>query len=325
MTSRGMSCPDRCRWLLDELVGRAADLGVELHRLRCGALVADAGVNAAGSYEAGRLLIELSHVGLCSAAVDLVDIRGTTLTRVTVESLRPTVSTYYGQASFPLPELSPDLRLCGPLRVRTEQDSPLRALEEGRKFPSVGIVEWNRLPDDGTAQTIALRAGVDPSDLVLVASSVRSVVGATQIAGRINECVIFTIERSLGLDSTSVLQIVGQAPICPSPGGWTGALWPDDLIHYLGRAYLTVDDGVEVHELAEQLCFATTPIYGRLFGEVLAEAGGVFERIPDLVHINKPAVVTAVGLRSGRMATAGHIREDIIHRALRDDQGTDAR
>jgi len=60
-------------------------------------------------------------------------------------------------------------------------------------------------------------------------------------------------------------------------------------------------------------------------GEVLAEAGGVFERIPDLVHINKPAVVTAVGLRSGRMATAGHIREDIIHRALRDGQGTNAR
>ncbi len=323
MVFKVMSCVDRCRWLLDELVGRSADLGVEVHQLRCGALVVDAGVCAVGSHEAGRLLIELSHLGLCSTAVDMVETGGTSLAQVTVESLRPTLSTYYGQASFPLAGLSHDLRMCGPLRVRTEQDSPLRVLEERGEFPPVGIIEWDRLPDDEIAQTIALRAGVDPSELVLVVSSARSVVGATQIAGRINECVIFTIERSLELDSAIVLQIIGQVPVCPPQGGWTGMLWPDDMIHYMGRVYLTVDDGVEVHGLAKQLCFATTPIYGRLFGEVLADAGGVFEYIPDLIHINKPAVVTVVSSRSGHVATAGHTREDIIHRALHSGQVRD--
>jgi methenyltetrahydromethanopterin cyclohydrolase len=141
------------------------------------------------------------------------------------------------------------------------------------------------------------------------------VAGATQIAGRVNESVIFTLEESLKVDSHKVKHMIGQAPVCPVSQADRSAKrrpYPDDFIHYAGEVLLTLLASPEddLDRLAHQLTFESTSIYGALFHDLLAAADGTFEKIPDLIHINKPARVTIQDLSTERVAHAG--RPDIV-------------
>jgi methenyltetrahydromethanopterin cyclohydrolase len=175
---------------------------------------------------------------------------------------------------------------------------------------AIAVIESDHLLDDEAALALAARSNLPPKYLTLIVVPGWSLVGAVQIAGRVNESVIFTLEESLKVDSRKVVQMIGQAPVCPvsrvdSPE--EKRPYPDDFIHYAGEVVLTLRASPEddLENLAHLLSFASTSIYGSLFHDVLAAANGVFEAIPDLIHINKPAQVTIEGLSTGRTAHAG--------------------
>ena len=293
---------DRSIALVHLLRDRADEYGLSVRTLPCGAMLIDTGVEASGSFTAGLRLIELCHGGLASAALGLVDLSGFVLPQVTVESLHPVFSTYRLQASYPVSADTPEIRVCGPIRLWLDQtvtgDSPL---------PGVVVIESDRLPDDTMALIIAERSGLPPQSLTLIVAPATSLVGATQIAGRVNECVIFTLAESIHFDVDKVRHIVGQAPICPVGRSAQEQPYPDDFIHYAGKAMLALTAAPEddLESLVHQLTFASTPIYGTFFYELLAQAGGVFENIPELIDINKPAQVTINDLATGRTVHAG--------------------
>ena len=70
--------------------------------------------------------------------------------------------------------------------------------------------------------------------------------------------------------------------------------------------------GMDLGELASQLAFRSTPIYGKLFTELLSAAGGVFEAIPGLIDLNKVAQITVIDQGSGRSFSAGERNESIL-------------
>src|SRR5665811_776582 len=57
-TSDAISLNDRAAVLAEELVARAAELSVAVHRLANGATVVDCGARTIGSHEAGRIYAE---------------------------------------------------------------------------------------------------------------------------------------------------------------------------------------------------------------------------------------------------------------------------
>lgn len=293
---------DRSIALVHLLRDRADEYGISVRTLPCGATLIDAGVGAPGSFAAGLRLIELCHGGLASTALGLVDLSGLVLPQVTVESLHPAFSTYRLQASYPVSENAPEIRVCGPIRLLLDQtvtgDSPL---------PGVAVIESDRLPDDTVALIIAERSGLPPQSLTLCVAPATSLVGATQIAGRVNECVIFTLAESIHFDLSKVRHMVGQAPICPAGQATQKRPYPDDFIHYAGKAMLTLTAAPEddLESIVHQLTFASTPIHGVFFYELLAQADGVFENIPELIDINKPAQATINDLATGRTVHAG--------------------
>jgi len=286
------------------LLSRAWEYGLSVQTLPCKATLINAGFDTLGSLEAGRILVEICHGGLANASLDLTDLDGFILPQITVESLHPVFSTYGLQASYPLSVDEPGVRVSGPIRLCLGGDSP------AKDALGIAVIESDCLPDDAFALHLAEESGIPPQMLTLIAAPIASVVGATQIAGRVNESVIFTMKESLNVDPHIVKHIVGRAPVCPVSGGAApteNRRYPDDFIHYAGAALLTVDgfpdDGLD--ELAHRLSFESASIYGRLFWDVLQEAGGVFEKIPDLNDINKPAQVTINHLSSGRVSHAG--------------------
>ena len=297
----------RCSSLLAKLQEYCEDYGLSIFKLDCGALVIDAGVEARGSFEAGRLITELCHGGLCTTSISLTDIDGIVLPQITVQSFYPTFSAYGLQTAC---EINGKL-ISGPIRLRLENNSFIKQDITYEQASSCGIavVQSDDLPTEAWVKSLADQSLCEPSVLTLIVAPAQSAAGAAQIAGRINENIIFTLEKSIGYDSNKVKQLLGSSPIAPlsqdQQGFWRA--FPDDFLHYAGQAFLVLDaePGENVQELAEALCFYSTPIYGRFFGDILEEVDGVFMNIPGLIHINKVAQVTINDINTGTIYSAG--------------------
>jgi methenyltetrahydromethanopterin cyclohydrolase len=306
----------RCKALLQGLTQDACVLGLEVSHLANGATVIDCGVDVPGSLEAGRRITEISQGGMASVHIGTTEISGVVLPELGVDTWVPKLSAYGLQVSVALSEIDPAIRISGPILARFAEGR-LDARQEdlfGRAW-GIAVVESDQLPNSEIADALASRCGLPVANLTLIVVPTKSVAGITQIAGRINESVVFTMEESLGIDCSCVSQLLATVPIALAADvGTLSLVTPDDFIHYLGRVTLTIDRslGTDLGELATQLTFRSTPIYGKLFTEILSAAGGIFEAIPGLIDLNKVAQITVIDQRSGRAFFAGERNESIL-------------
>ncbi|MCX6094728.1 MAG: hypothetical protein NTY63_07925 [Candidatus Bipolaricaulota bacterium] len=305
--------------LVAELTADAPALGIEEVRGPGGATVLDCGAAAPGSWEAGRRVAVLAHGGMMDARLGVTELCGIVLPEFVGDSWSPADSAYGLQVSLPLSEVDPAIRISGPIRERlvASGDRPPWA-GTGANPWGVAVVEAASLPGLDAVLAIANRAGLPPSELTLVVVPPSSPAGVTQVAGRLNESVLFTWCESLGLAARHVLGIVGSAPIAPVAPAGEAIVTQDDMIHYAGRATVLVDapSACDLDRVAQQLTFDSTTARGRLFSALLADAGGVFESIPGISDLNKIARITLVDRSTGRVATAGSVDERILAEGL---------
>ncbi len=305
--------------LAAELMADAPTLEIEAVRGPGGAAVLDCGVSALGSWEAGRRIAVLAHGGMMDAHLGVTELCGIVLPEFVGDSWSPVDSAYGLQVSLPLSEVDPAIRISGPIRERLVATGPRPSWAGEGKTPwGVAVVEAPELPGPETVEAIADRAELSSSELTLVVVPSSSPAGAAQIAGRLNESVLYTWCESLGLAARRVLGIVGSVPIAPAAPAGEAVVTQDDMIHYAGRATVLVDapPATDLDRIAEQLTFGSTTARGRLFSALLAEAGGVFEAIPGIADLNKIARITLVDRSTGRVAMAGSADERILAEGL---------
>ncbi len=305
--------------LVGELTADASALGIEEVRGPGGAAVLDCGASAPGSWEAGRRVAVLAHGGMMNARLGVTELCGIVLPEFLGDSWSPADSAYGLQVSLPLSEVDAAIRISGPIRERF-LPSDLRPpwAGTGANPWGVAVVEAPDLLGLDAVLAIADRAELPSSELTLVVVPSTSPAGVTQVAGRLNESVLFTWCESLGLEANRVLGIAGSVPIAPVAPGGRMVVTQDDMIHYAGRATVLVDapSACDLHRVAQQLTFDSTTARGRLFSALLAEAGGVFESIPGIANLNKIARITLVDRSTGRVATAGSADERILAEGL---------
>jgi methenyltetrahydromethanopterin cyclohydrolase len=305
--------------LVRSLVDDAPALEIDVQRGVAEALIIDCGVAARGSWEAGRRVAELAHGGMMRATLGMTDVLGIPLPELVGDSWRPFLSIQGLQVSFALAEVDTAIRVSGPVRACI--DGLLHRpsdLVDGVCSWGVAIVEATRLPTADVVEAIARRAGLRPEALTLVVVPSNSLAGVAQLAGRLNECVVFTLDQSMGLDPRCVVSILGAVPLAPCGGQGIPAVTQDDMIHYAGRATMIVEAAPDwdLMAMAQTLIFRSSPTYGRLFSEILAEAGGVFEAIPGLSDLNKIACITLVDRTTGRVASAGTVDARLLASAF---------
>ena len=322
MTSQVLSASQRdwiatrSKALLQGLMQDACVLGLEASRFDNGTMIIDCGVNAPGSLEAGRRITEISQGGMASTHIGVTETSGIVLPELAVDTWLPKLSAYGLQVSVALSEIDPAIRISGPILARFaggRLDTPRENLLDAAW--GIAVVESDQLPSSEVVDALAHRSSLPTEELAVIVVPTSSVAGATQIAGRINESVLFTMEESLGIDCSCVSQLLATVPIAlPTDVSAVSPVTPDDFIHYLGRVILTInrDLGMDLAELASQLVFRSTPIYGKLFTELLAAAGGVFEAIPGLIDLNKVAQITVIDQGSGRAFSSGERSESIL-------------
>jgi methenyltetrahydromethanopterin cyclohydrolase len=311
----------RCGFLWSDLVENAELYGIRLRTMECGAQLMDFGVHCPGSLEAGRIATELCQGGLAKASLSTAMVGNTVLPEITCETRHPGAGCLDMQMGLAFD----NALLSGPYRLFVE---PLRFVVDdipltSAKDAMVALIEpYQGAPEfsDKDAIHLAEMGNSDPKDLKIMLIPGPSLAGSTQVCGRAVEDVILTIHRSLLVDCSKVLSIIGKSPVCPhyddTPG--TVRLDNDDFLHYISECFLAYysEEGEDIQKLVDNLVFNSVDLYGQYWGDIMDSVGGDFFKIPNITDINKIGAVTINDVRTGKIYAAGKKRYDIIEARL---------
>ncbi len=301
-----------CAAILQELASNADRFGLAVSRSGNGARILIADRDTEESAQAGAITATLCQGGLAQSEAYSGEFGGKKLVFIRTRTEHPRLATLTMQSAREFE----GVMLSGPVKLHLERSDEVSYDEDPSNGTFCAIVQANAVPGDHWIAALAEKAGCSPDQLTLIVAPQERVLGAAQIAGRMNENMILTMERSLGLPGAQVSAIEGYSPICPAGAATArGALLqPDDYLHYgaFSRLTLRPDSGIDAKWLADNLAFSSLPIFGGLFIDLLDAAGGDFFQIPNLLHINKLAVVEVFDSSNGETYRAGVLRPDCL-------------
>jgi methenyltetrahydromethanopterin cyclohydrolase len=302
--------------LADEMEARAAEIGVEVVRLPNGARLVDAGVDAPGSYEAGRLVSEACLGGLGRVTIGPRRLGSATLSEARVAVSFPLLACMASQYAGWKIEAGKFFAMgSGPARSLAAAE-PLfeRYPLKSRSARSVLVLETSSLPGPEVADKVASRCGIKPKGLTLIAAATWSPVGSTQIAARSVETALHKL-MELGFDLTSVVAGTGSCPIAPGiPDPLRAIGRTNDAVLYGSAVVLWVKaDDRTVERIIERVPSSASRDYGRPFYELIREHGDFYKIDPLLFS---PARITMVCAPTGTVLSAGQINEAMLLRSF---------
>ena len=314
----GLMLNERAATIADRMMADAVRLRIAVHEVEGGATVIDAGVAAAGGYEAGVGLSEICMGGLGRVALSPVTIGGAVYPGVTVVTDHPAeacmASQYAGWA------ISVDKFFgmgSGPLRAhaRVEKELFERLGYEETAERGVLVLEGRALPTAAVAEYVGRKACLDPSRLIFVVAPTASLAGGVQISARILETGLHKME-TLGFDVHKVVSGFGTAPIATlSKSDLRGIGRTNDCILYGGQAHYTIRAGDdELAKLAEALPAMASKDYGTPFYDIFQRYDRDFYKIDPLLF--SPAEVWLTSVESGRTFHGGRLAPDILATSL---------
>ena len=191
--------------------------GVAVSKSTAGATIIDAGVKAAGGFQAGKKLTELCLGGAGKAQLGFKTYGDIAFPSITVSSDFPAIAMLGSQfAGWRIKDGDQIAIGSGPIRALALK--PKDVFEEiGYKDTSdkaVLTLESNVLPSDTLIEKVTVASSVKPENLIAVVAPTASIAGLTQVAGRVVEVGIHKL-RTLGLSPKVIRYALGYAPIPP--------------------------------------------------------------------------------------------------------------
>jgi methenyltetrahydromethanopterin cyclohydrolase len=294
--------------------------GVTVTKSTVGATIIDAGVNAAGGFQAGKKLIELCLGGAGKAQLGFKTYGDITFPSVTVSSDHPAVAMLGSQfAGWRIKEPDGNIAIgSGPVRALALK--PKDVFEEiGYKDASdkaVITLESNVLPSDALIEKVTAASNAKAENLIVIVAPTASIAGLTQVAGRVVEVGIHKL-KTLGLSPKVIRYAIGYAPIPPVGMDFEVAMArTNDAILYGGTVYLTVDydDEIALQTMVNQAPSMASKDYGKPFLQIFREADKDFYKIDH--GLFAPAVLMINNAKTGKTFKAGHINPKVLAQSL---------
>ena len=307
--------------IIDRLVSEADELKVSVSRLANGSRIIDAGIDATGSIEAGRLISEICMGGLGSARIEEYDGYANSLSMIYVESKQPVIACLGSQyAGWSLRHGSGKEGFnalgSGPARAIGSNEELFDELQyRDRASNACLVIESDRLPPLELADEIAERCGISADRLSFILTPTTSECGVIQVVARVLETALHKI-HTLRFPLDTIRAGKGQAPVCPVAEDFmTGMGRTNDAILFAGEVYLQIDaEEGELEELAGQLPSSASGDYGKLFSQVFKEANYDFYKIDPMLF--SPARVAITSTRTGRVFQAGKIDRVLLEKSF---------
>ena len=306
--------------LVAKLLDNQAFYGVHASKTSAGATVIDAGVNALGGFQAGKLLTELCMGGAGKAQLGFKAYGDLMLPSITVSSDHPAVAALGSQfAGWRIKESDGSIAIgSGPARALALK--PKEIYEEiGYKDVSekaVLTLESNNLPSDALIEKVTGACSIKAENLIVVVAPTASIAGLTQVAGRVVEVGIHKL-RTLGLSPKLIRYALGYAPIPPLCMEFEVAMArTNDAILYGGTVYCVVDydDEAALKKIVAQAPSRTSKDYGKPFLQIFREADRDFYKIDH--NLFAPAVLMIGNAKTGRVFKAGEINPKVLAESL---------
>ncbi len=318
-----ISLNDRALAIVQHMIADAEALQLAVKRLDNGATVVDAGVDASGSLEAGRLFAEaclggMGKVHFCELNYGELSLPGV---EVTVNQPVPAcmAAQYAGWAVKVEGTSSSDTYMAmgsGPARALYRAEPLFRKLiYRDTSDVAVLALETRKLPPERVARWVAEKCGVSTDRLYILVAPTAGLVGSVQIAARVVETGLHKM-LEVGFDLGEVLSGFGTCPLAPVAGDDLRAIGrTNDAVLYGGRVWYTLrGDDAHIEERIAKLPSSVSKDYGTPFYELFKRYQGDFYKIdPSLFS---PAEVCINNVASGRSFRAGRVNLDIIRQML---------
>jgi methenyltetrahydromethanopterin cyclohydrolase len=311
---------NRMAWKLAEKLRDNQDFyGVKASKSTSGATIVDAGINAPGGFQTGRIITEICMGGCGKAHIGFKNYGDLELPSITICTDQPAIAALGSQfAGWRIKEGNSIAIGSGPARALALK--PKEIYEEiGYKDSSdkaVLTLESNNLPSDALIEKVAGACNVKAENLIVVVAPTASIAGLTQVAGRIVEVGIHKL-KMLGLSPKAIRYACGYAPIPPMCREFEVAMArTNDAILYGGTVYYTVecDDEEALKKILRQAPSRASKDYGKPFLQIFREADRDFYKIDH--DLFAPATLIINNVKTGKTFKAGEINPKVLAESL---------
>ena len=308
--------------LVQQLIAQADKLRVGIDVLENGCTVIDAGINAVGGLEAGRIIAEI-----CLGGMGTVSISHSTYTThwplsVNVHTGNPVLGCLGSQyAGWSLSHEKYYALGSGPARALATKvkDGVIEPVEELYKElayrdtadSTVLVIENDALPPLAIIEKVAAACKVSPDKLTIIVTPTSSLAGGVQVVARVLEVAMHKA-HALHFPLENIIDGSGSAPICPPHPKFVKAMGrTNDAILFAGQVHLFVKGSdEEAEKLANALPSSTSKDYGKPFAEIFKQYEYDFFKIDAMLFSPASVIVTAVD--SGKSFRAGQLDNALL-------------
>lgn len=307
--------------LVKRLTDNADVLRVNVERLENGTQLIDAGIQAKGGLEAGRIVAEICLGGLGTVTLTHSSyVSGWPLT-VNVHSTNPVIaclgsqyagwSLAHGEGKGSFYALG-----SGPARALARKEKLYEELGyQDRSESAVLVMEVDKVPPLELVDKIAKACGLSASRLTIILTPTSSLAGGMQVVSRVLEVAMHKAHE-LKFPIHDIVDGSGSAPVSPPHPDFIQAMGrTNDAILFAGQVHLFVkgsDDDAEA--LAEQMPSSVSRDYGRPFAEVFKDYEYDFFKIDPMLFSPARVIITAID--SGRSFSAGKLDEALLNQSF---------
>lgn len=317
-----ISVNERAVALAEKMIHDPEYYKVKIHRI-ASAYVIDAGVEAAGGYEAAKLVTEILFGGLNKVTIDIFPEKIDDVYYDSVHVHSDRVVLQQAACNISGWELRPGKFapvLAGPGRcVARKPGDWLESYSDysDKYHRGVLTVEKGTMVSEEEVLDLIEATGLDAEDVIIIVAASGSTVCSVEVAARILEQTLHRLkEENFNLDA--IVEAHGFCVIPPVVKDDLIAMGRlNDVLMYGGQSTFTVDcEDSEIEAVINHITTDKCSEYGRSFKEIYQEHGCDFYQVP--MEMYSPAKVLIINQRTGRNFKAGKFNLEVLAKSFND-------
>jgi len=316
-----ISVNKKAQTLVDDLILNKSYYRVDVSRGHKNVTIIDAGINALGNIEAGRVISEI-----CLGGLGRVHILNTfqapewPLT-VHVNSNDPVIACLGSQyAGWSLSSKEEGVKFnalgSGPGRALALKEALFKDINYSDKNDKTCIVmEVDCFPPKDIVEKIEKDTGVKAENITIILTPTSSIAGNLQVVSRVLEVALHKAHE-LKFPMNEIIEGFGSAPIPPtSPEFLTAMGRTNDAIIFAGVTQLFVNTSDDMaKDLCNKMPSSTSNDYGKPFADIFKDYEYDFFKIDG--NLFSPSKVIISNIKTGNTFTSGDIDSVLMKKSF---------
>ena len=303
--------------LVDKLIDNSKKLKVLVKKGPLNCTIIDAGIEAEGTKESGKLIAEICMGGLGEINIEKTNNFPNWPLETKVNSNQPVISCLASQyAGWNLSHKKFYALASGPGRAIARREDLFNHLKYEDNFDFIYLImEVDKTPPKEIIKKISNDCKKNTENIVLILTPTQSISGVIQVVSRVSEVGLHKL-HTLKFPLENVKEVNGSAPIPPVSNDFITSMGrTNDAILYGGYVELKVNGSDElINKLAKNLPSTSSKDYGKPFAEIFKNYNGDFYAIDP--NLFSPGKVKVISLDSGKIFTEGRLNNDLLDKSF---------